>query len=43
MRQVMSHDEHKKPDTILPGCKVLLLDEAHSGHRTDSGSHIAKD
>ena len=31
MRQVMSHDEHKYPDTILPGCKVLLLDEVHSG------------
>ena len=31
MRQVMSHDEHKNPDTILPGCKVLMLDEAHSG------------
>ena len=27
----MSHDEHKNPDTILQGCKVLLLDEAHSG------------
>ena len=31
MRQVMSHDEHKYPETILPGCKVLMLDEAHSG------------
>ena len=31
MRQVMSHDEHKYPDTILPGCKVLFLDEVHSG------------
>ena len=31
MRQVMSHDEHKHPETILPGCKVLMLDEAHSG------------
>ena len=31
MRQVMSHDEHRHPETILPGCKVLLLDEAHSG------------
>ena len=31
MRQVMSHDEHKYPNTILPGCKVLLLDEVHSG------------
>ena len=31
VRQVMSHDEHKYPDTILPGCKVLLLDEVHSG------------
>ena len=31
MRQVMSHDEHKNPDTRLPGCKVLLLDEARSG------------
>ena len=31
MREVMSHVEHKNPDMILPGCKVLLLDEAHSG------------
>ena len=31
MRQVMSHDEHRHPETILPGCKVLMLDEAHSG------------
>ena len=31
MRQVMSHDEHKYPDTILPGCRVLFLDEVHSG------------
>ena len=31
MRQVMSHDEEKYPDSILPGCKVLLLDEVHSG------------
>ena len=31
MRQVMSHDEEKYPDTILPGCNVLLLDEVHSG------------
>ena len=31
MRQVMSHDEQKYPDSILPGCKVLLLDEVHSG------------
>ena len=27
----MSHDEHTHPETILPGCKVLMLDEAHSG------------
>ena len=27
----MSHDEQKYPDSILPGCKVLLLDEVHSG------------
>ena len=31
MRQAMSHDEHRHPETILPGCKVLMLDEAHSG------------
>ena len=31
MRQVMSHDEHTHPETILPGCRVLMLDEAHSG------------
>ena len=31
MRQVMSHDEHRHPETILPDCKVLMLDEAHSG------------
>ena len=31
MRQVMSHDEHRNPHTILPGCKVLLFDEVHSG------------
>ena len=31
MRQVMSHDEEKYPDSILPGCRVLLLDEVHSG------------
>ena len=31
MRQVMSHDEHRHPETVLPGCKVLMLDEAHSG------------
>ena len=31
MRQVMSHDEQKYPDSILPGCKILLLDEVHSG------------
>ena len=31
MRQVMSHDEQKYPDSILPGCKLLLLDEVHSG------------
>ena len=27
----MSHDEEKYPDSILPGCRVLLLDEVHSG------------
>ena len=27
----MSHDEHTHPETILPGCRVLMLDEAHSG------------
>ena len=27
----MSHDEQKYPDSILPGCKILLLDEVHSG------------
>ena len=26
-----SHDDHRSPDTILPGCKVLMLDEVHSG------------
>ena len=31
MRQVMSHDEHTHPNTILSDCKVLMLDEAHSG------------
>ena len=31
MRQVMSHDEHRSPHVILPGCKILLLDEVHSG------------
>ena len=31
MRQVMSHNEHTHPETILPGCRVLMLDEAHSG------------
>ena len=27
----MSHDEHRHPETILPGCKILMPDEAHSG------------
>ena len=31
MRQVLSHDDRKDPNTILPGCKILMIDEAHSG------------